>query len=288
VRIILLGLAAIISIAVVAVRGSDLRCRNVTFRGNGIPIAATIYEPRAPGRYPALVFAGGSAPFKRGLYALWAEHLARKGIIAIVPDKRGVGGTGGEFERNNNTSKANLDLLAGDATAALRFAAHQPNVDSLRLGLLGISQGGWTVPMAAVSTPLARFMVMITGPSVSVREEGAWSDLMGDDQRAAKLTRAEAERVIDTIAAGGVDARSRLASLSTPGLWLFGSEDASIPTRKSVAVLDSLNRTLGKRFSYFVAPGCGHLVLCRDTGLLPKVAPSAWKALDDWLAQTVR
>lgn len=281
-HIALLGIT-IVAIVVVLIRSDDIERRDVAFHGNGIRISATVYKPRTPGRHAAVVFVGGSAPFKRGLYALWAEHLARRGIVAIVPDKRGVGGTGGEFEKQNNTSKANLTLLAGDAVAALMFASHQPEVDSLRLGLFGVSQGGWTVPMAALQSSQARFIIIVTGPTVSVHEEGVWSELRGDDERAGTKSRIEAERIIDTVNAGGVDARSRLAMLTIPGLWLFGSDDASIPTRKSVKVLDSLNRTGGMRFSFDSVPGYGHLVMGREQSVLPRVAPSAWRALDDWL-----
>jgi pimeloyl-ACP methyl ester carboxylesterase len=207
--------------------------------------------------------------------------------MSIVPDKRGVGGTGGAFERNNNSSKANLDLLAGDAVAALDYATKLPNVDPARLGLFGVSQGGWIVPIAAVASDRARFIIMVTGPAVSVREEGVWSDLRGDDERAARLSRAEAEQVIDTVAPAGVDPRPLLAELKIPGLWLFGADDASIPSRKSVIVLDSVSRALNKRFTFDSTPGYGHLVMGRANGLLPRVAPTSWRAMDAWVEREV-
>jgi dienelactone hydrolase len=278
-----LATAALVTVLVVIVRSKDVRRHDVTFDGNVIRMGATIYEPLTDGRHPAVVFVPGSAPFKRGLYALWAEHLARLGVMSIVPDKRGVGGTGGVFERNNNSSKANLELLAGDAVAALDYAAKLPNVDTTRLGLFGVSQAGWVAPLAAVATDRARFIIMVTGPAVSVREEGTWSDLRGDDKRAARLSRVESEQVMDTVAPGGVDARTLLAELKIPGLWLFGSDDASIPTRKSVMVLDSAVRALNKRFTFDSAPGYGHLVMGRPNGLLLHVAPSSWRAMDDWV-----
>jgi dienelactone hydrolase len=282
-----LVLLAIGTMIVVFVRSGDVHRRDVTFDGNGIRFGATIYEPIAPGPHPAVVFIAGSAPFKRGLYALWAEHLARIGVMSIVPDKRGVGGTGGIFERENNSSTANLTLLANDAVAALDYAAKLPSVDSMRLGLFGVSMAGWIAPMAAIATPRARFIIMVTGPTVSVREEGVWSNLRGDDERAARLSRADAERVMDTVAAGGVDPRSRLAALNIPGLWLFGSDDASIPTRRSVIVLDSAVRTMNKRFAFDSVPGYGHLVMGRDNGFLPRVAPSSWRAMDAWVTREV-
>ena len=282
-----LASAALLTMLITLARSRDVRRHDVAFDGNGIRIGATIYEPLTNGRHPAVVFVPGSAPFKRGLYALWAEHLARVGVMSIVPDKRGVGGTGGEFERNNNSSRANLELLAGDAVAALDYAAKLPNVDVTRLGLFGVSQAGWVAPIAAVASDRARFIIMVTGPAVSVREEGTWSDLRGDDQRTAQMSRGQAEQVMDTVTPGGVDARMLLTALNIPGLWLFGSDDASIPTRRSVMVLDSAVRGLNKRFTFDSAPGYGHLVIGRPNGLLPRVAPSSWRALDDWVAREI-
>jgi uncharacterized protein len=223
---------------------------------------------------------------RRGFYALWAEHLARQGLVVLVPDKRGVGGTGGHFERENNSSLTNLSVLAQDVVAALDFAVTESSVDTTRLGLFGLSQAGWVAPMAALRSPRARFAIMLTAPTVSVREEGAWSDLRGDDQTAASRSLRDAERIVDTIAAGGVDARSRLRALAIPGLWLFGDGDNSIPSRKSVAVLDSL-RAVGKPFQSAVFPRSGHLLITREGGLLPHVADGSWETIRQWLERTI-
>jgi dipeptidyl aminopeptidase/acylaminoacyl peptidase len=232
------------------------------------------------------VLVPGSAPLKRGFYSLWAEQLAKRGVVVVVPDKRGVGGTGGTVERNNNTSKANLELLASDAVSALEFAAKLSTVDSTRLGLFGLSQGGWVAPMAAVRSNRARFLLFITSPTVSVREEGAWSRMRGDDKESARYSRADAERMMDTVSVGGVDARSRLGALDIPGLWLFGAEDNSIPTRKSVAVLDSLRR-LGKPFQSATFPDAGHVLFTKKGGLIPHIAPSSWDTIGRWLARRI-
>jgi uncharacterized protein len=285
-RVIGLAAAAAISFGRTAYSHRGVSTRDVTFPGSDITIAATVYEPRSFGPHPAVVFVHGSAPLRRGFYSLWAEHLARQGMVVVVPDKRGVGGTGGAFERDNNSSRANLELLASDAAAALDFASQVSAVDTSRLGLFGISQAGWVAPIAASRSNRARFLLLVTAPTVSVREEGVWSRLRGDDQRRADLSRDAADRVMDTVSAGGVDARSRLTTLTIPGLWLFGADDNSIPTRKSVAVLDSLRR-LGKRFQAMTFPASGHLLLTRKGGVLPHVTSSAWTDMDRWIRETV-
>jgi hypothetical protein len=284
-RLIGLAGATFLSLGTAAYQHRDFTTRDVKFPGNNIEIAATIYEPRDHAVHPAVVLVPGSAPFKRGFYSLWAERFAKNGTVVIVPDKRGVGGTGGNFEHENNGSKANLDLLAGDAVAALDYAVKIPTIDTTRLGLFGLSQAGWTAPMAALRSSHAKFLLLITSPTVSVREEGAWSRMRGDDDNggAAILTREVAERAMDTIKVGGVDARTRLGALSIPGLWLFGADDNSMPTRKSVGVLDSL-RILGKPYLSVTFNRAGHLIATRKGSLLPHTVPSAWNLMYDWVA----
>jgi pimeloyl-ACP methyl ester carboxylesterase len=110
--------------------------------------------------------------------------------------------------------------------------------------------------------------------------------LRGDDQRNAMYAPEAAERVMDTASVGGVDARTRLGSLTIPGLWLFAENDNSIPTRKSVAVFDSL-RAVGKQFTGISFPKTGHLLMTRNGTLLPHIASAAWDSIDRWMSTTV-
>ncbi|MBI3791494.1 MAG: alpha/beta fold hydrolase [Gemmatimonadetes bacterium] len=268
-------------------RTRDVSTRTVRFDGVDIAFTATLYHPAGGGPWPAIVMVHGSAPLKRGFYGLWAEHLVRSGFAVLVADKRGVGGTGGEFERRNNTSRENIDRLAGDVVAAIAFIARQPDVDARRIGLFGLSQAGWVAPLAATRSPLVRYLVMVTAPTVSVHEEGVWSDWRGDDARAARIAQADAERMMDTVASRGVDARSSLATLDVPGFWVFGADDNSIPSAKSARVLDSLRTHAGKAYQSVTVPGAGHLAFVRDGGPVPRVAPVAWEEIERWLRRTV-
>ena len=255
----------------------------VTFAGGDIRIAAWVYVPRSPARHAAVIVIPGSAPFKAGFYDVWADRVTRRGLVVIVPDKRGVGGTGGEFERENNGSLANLSQLAADVVAAVQYAGTRSDVQADHIGVLGLSQAGWVGPMAAVQSREIAFMAYITAPTVSGREERIWSELRGDDAGVALRTRRASEQTLDTVTAGGVDARPRLAALTIPGYWLFGTDDNSIPTRRSVQVLDSLVRN-GHQYTYDTISGAGHLVSQRGRGsLVPSIAPASWSGLLGWL-----
>jgi dienelactone hydrolase len=63
----------------------------------------------------------------------------------------------------NNIDSANLHLLAQDARAAVNLLKQK--LPSLPIGLLGFSQAGWIIPLAATDNPLVQFMVLFSGPT---------------------------------------------------------------------------------------------------------------------------
>jgi pimeloyl-ACP methyl ester carboxylesterase len=98
------------------------------------------------------------------------------------------------------------------------------------------------------------------------------------------VARPRAEAILDTLAPGGVDSRGALAHLQIPSLWLFGGEDNSIPTVKSVRALIALAQ-VGRPVTWQVFEGYGHILVGRKRALLPRVAPESWPVLLNWLAK---
>ena len=70
--------------------------------------------------------------------------------------------------------------------------------------------------------------------------------------------------------------------MSTPGLWLYGGADKSIPTDRSVQILSRMKRA-GKDFTIVVFPNAGH-------GLVDDVpsAPTAPATLVNWITKTAK
>jgi dienelactone hydrolase len=262
----------------------------VSYPGADITLVGDLYLPTSPPPHPAVVLVHGSAPFPRTFYDLWADHLARQGVAVLLADKRGVGESGGQFESNNNGSRENLERLAGDVVAGIQFLAGRAEIDSSRLGLYGISQGGWVGVLATRQEPQISFLIMNVGPTVSVGEEGVWSDLRGDDTEEAILSLAEAEQVIRDEAPSGYDPRPDLARVAVqgiPGLWQFGDADNSIPSQKSARQLDELIAA-GATFEYRMYPGAGHILITGFGGdWPPRIARQSWLDLDQWLADRV-
>jgi pimeloyl-ACP methyl ester carboxylesterase len=90
--------------------------------------------------------AGGSGPSDRdngGYFPPIRQHLVDAGIAVLSYDKRGVGGSSGDWH------DAAFDELARDAAAALAFLRAHPAMRAGTAGLLGHSEGGWVVLRAA-------------------------------------------------------------------------------------------------------------------------------------------
>ncbi|MDZ4864882.1 MAG: alpha/beta fold hydrolase [Gemmatimonadota bacterium] len=257
----------------------------VHYRSADIDVEGSLYLPAGPGPFAAAVIVHGSAPFRRGLYDQWADSLARRGIAVLVPDKRGVGGSGGESKVRDNAAQSYLELLARDIVSGVQFLASRAEIDGRRIGLVGISQGGWVGPLAAAQDSSIAWLVLLSGPATSTGEEGVWSHLRGDHDNAAVLSLKESNDSLTRTAPEGFDPRATLAALGMPSLWLFGEEDNSVPTAKSVAVLDSL-AAQGRPVEWRVFPGADHVMVRHDGPLgLLHTDPLSWPVWLDWVVQ---
>lgn len=122
-------------------RPVEVRTTETSFRSHGTKLAATLIEPAGPGPHPLVVFVHGSertSPMA-GSYPL---ILAAHGLSIFAYDKRGTGGSEGEYTQN-------FELLADDAAAAMAEARRVAAGRFNRIGYFGGSQGGWIAPLAA-------------------------------------------------------------------------------------------------------------------------------------------
>jgi pimeloyl-ACP methyl ester carboxylesterase len=79
-------------------------------------------------------------------------------------DKRGVGGSSGDWRT------ASFEDLARDVVAAVEYLKTRSDVDSTQIGLLGWSQAGWTMPLAAVRARDIAFLISVSGAGIPAAE----------------------------------------------------------------------------------------------------------------------
>jgi uncharacterized protein len=136
------------------------RRHDVRFASGDIQLAGTLINPATNGKHPAIIVVHGSGPEDREHMLPFARFLVRHGMAVLGYDKRGVGESTGDW------NVASFDDLAGDVVAAFEYLKTRDDIDPAQVGLIGVSQAGWIMPLAAVRAKDFAFLISISGAGV--------------------------------------------------------------------------------------------------------------------------
>lgn len=139
------------------------RSEEVSFRSGRATLAATLYLPRGRGPHPAVVLVPGSGPFVRDNFRAFAEFFARRGIAALIYDKRELGAADGG-------AVVGFEDLTGDVLAAVELLKSRAELDPRRLGLWGGSEGAGVAAAAASQSQDVSFLVSVSAGGVTYSE----------------------------------------------------------------------------------------------------------------------
>ena len=291
----------------------------VTFANGDVTLSGTLLLPAGAGPHPAAVLVHGSGPAERTnlLGMARADLLLRRGIAVLLYDKRGVGGSSGDWEM------AGVEDLAGDAAAGVALLRGHPAVLEGAVGLAGHSQAGWVVPAAAARAPGADFLIVLSGGGVSAREqevfraraEATAAGLSGEDAAqlmALKWRYAETgegwedyiarvsavdPRVVALVEAptdqdparwllvrrlARYDPLPDLRRIRAPVLVVFGSDDDNVPIAEASARWrEAVPASL---VTIETIPGVGHALVGVREGV-GSIFPAPFvRALDGWIS----
>lgn len=243
-------------------QSDDFTIQNVKFESQGVTLAGSIITPKKP--FAAVVIVHGSDPVKREME--FAKRLAKEGIAVLTYDKRGVGESGGVYVGptvgTNNIDTTNLNLLSQDANAAVNTFRNYLKDIKTPIGLVGFSQAGWIIPIAAEKNPQIEFMVLFSCPTITTLEQLRFQfHTNGNNNYWENNTEAIAREHIkndaDRYQFTATDPKISLNTLSIPGLWLFGEKDIQIPVKMCIEQLNTL-KAQGKPFEYTLFSKLGH------------------------------
>jgi hypothetical protein len=194
--------------------------RPVTYKLNGLTIAANVYTPANydPNKsFPAVVVAHPNGGVKEQVAGLYAQRLAERGYITIAADAAYQGGSEG-LPRNVDRPANRVQDVHGMADFIIRFAG----VDASRLGLLGIcGGGGYSLKAAQTDKRFKSIATISMFNSGLVRREGFMgSQVATIQQRLQHASEARAQE-----AAGG------------PVLYVGGNDDQPPPTAEQIAAM---------------------------------------------------
>ncbi|MFH6998000.1 alpha/beta hydrolase family protein [Flavobacterium sp. FlaQc-57] len=241
---------------------SNFTTKEIKFVSEGVSLAGTVFTPNNV--QAAVVIVHGSGQEKRMID--FATTLANNGIAVLTYDKRGVGESAGVYAGpevgTNNVDFSNLNLLSLDASAAVNTLSKYLSNKKISIGLIGGSQAGWIIPLAAEKNKKVKFMTIFSGALITVKEQlrfqfytngdkNFWDTHSEEEARKHVFNDPDKYEFIDT------NPNDVLSKLSIPGIWIFGGKDIQVPVNLSIEYLDIL-KSKGKHYEYKLFPNLGH------------------------------
>lgn len=160
-------------------RVDPFRFEEVSIPSGPLTLKGYLMMPAGRGPCPVVVYAHGSQGCTRDV-GVNGNFFVRHGVGLLSFDKRGAG------ESSGNWQSASLQDLAGDVLAGVAWLKARPDVDPKRIGVWGISQGGWLSSIAAATSRDVAFQISQVGSGVPV-----WENMVHEkrsDLRAAGLS----------------------------------------------------------------------------------------------------
>ncbi len=166
----------------------------VTFHNRyGITLTADMYRPKgATGKLAAIAVCGPFGAVKEQASGLYAQTLAERGFLTIAFDPSFTGESGGEPRY-----VASPDINTEDFCAAVDYLATREDVDSERIGILGIcGWGGMALNAAAIDTRI-KATVTSTMYDMSRVNANGYFDSMDEEARYELRRQLNAQRTED-------------------------------------------------------------------------------------------
>lgn len=169
--------------------------RKVTFHNRyGITLAADLYEPKeAAGKFSAIAVCGPFGAVKEQSSGLYAQSMAEKGFLTIAFDPSFTGESGG-----TPRYVASPDINTEDFQAAVDFLSVQDNVDSDKIGIIGIcGWGGLALNAAAIDTRIKAAVASTMYDMSRVNARGYFDSEDSEAARFEKRKALNAQRITD-------------------------------------------------------------------------------------------
>ena len=168
--------------------------RKVTFHNRfGITLVADLYEPKEyEGKLAAIAVSGPFGAVKEQASGLYAMELAKRGFLAIAFDPSYTGESSG-----TPRYVASPDINTEDFSAAVDFLSVQDNVDTEKIGILGIcGWGGLALNAASIDTRI-KATVCSTMYNMSRVNHNGYFDAMSEDDLYKQKEELNKQRIED-------------------------------------------------------------------------------------------
>ncbi|WP_316739006.1 alpha/beta hydrolase family protein [Pedobacter aquatilis] len=147
-------------------KAQNFTSKEVSFKSpdGKITYGGTLSVPNGQKRFPAIVILSGTGMQDRdGLMAGHkifldiANELSANGYAVLRLDDRGVGKTTGVYETSTTED------FADDALLAIQYLKKLPEIEPKKVGLMGHSEGGAAMSIAAAKSKDVAFLISLAG-----------------------------------------------------------------------------------------------------------------------------
>jgi len=220
------------------------------YNNGNVPLQGTLFRPNIEEVTSAAVIIHGSGTSHRNnfWYLYQSHYLAQRGIMILLPDKRGSGASGGEWHT------ASMSDFAEDAIAGAKTVQELLINDSVNLGFIGFSQGGAIAPLAGAKYKETDFVVDVVGSAVSYNEQlkfEIYNDVLSSGVpkflapvvTVAYTRRAKARRPIWWEKNGSYSSLPYFEKLDIPTLIIYGGKDTNAPVEASLESLKKIQQS---------------------------------------------
>lgn len=244
------------------VRSPDRERETLFIEHSGVKLEADLFIPvNGQTAKPAVIYILGSGHtiyqnYHPGFVKTYLLDLFNSRDIAVLlVNKRGMGNSTGNWLHNDFNGRA------ADVYAGVEYLKSHSKINPDRIGVMGLSQGGWIANLVAAQHNDIDFFISLSGPSTTVREQMRdvfYNDFKCRGFEGDKLDRKTKNkmRLVElgaslgkTISLGqiGYDSRiinydptENIKTVSIPGLFVFGENDRIVPADKNIARLNGI------------------------------------------------
>jgi hypothetical protein len=257
---------------------AGLTSTEVSFQGfGGLTLHGTVVAPRRTGtpRPGVVLVTGSGSGVPREHLLTEATEFARRGLAALIYDKRSVGYT--QFRRSYSE-------LADDALGAVRALRGQPGVDPAKVGIWGLSEGGWIAPLVASRSGDVAFVIVVGGNAMRPIRQQTWNEtstlrrrgVSGSlvDRSKPHFARLGADAGL--FAEADYDAQTVLEHVRQPLLGIWGGRDLQTPPADNPPLFaQALRRGGNTHYTFRFFAGADHAIHQTPDGGLTRGAALA-------------
>jgi pimeloyl-ACP methyl ester carboxylesterase len=166
-------LALLLLLPACARQPQPARVEEITFQSGEFTLVGDLRTPSGTGPFPVILFVHGSGQADRtgfGMYLPIMERMLGAGYAVFSWDKPGTGESTGQLEGTSRMYHKGSQIVL-DAIKGLKS---RRDIDAGHIGLWGISQGGWVMPLVLSQSEDIAFMICVSCGGTSGHDQGVY------------------------------------------------------------------------------------------------------------------